>query len=229
MRWKINNLRGEKEYPYSSDLYFIGENPSVLSNKSIKPNIDSNVFIGPYSSIIGNVRINNGVFISCNVTIRADEGTPFYIGSSTNIQDGVIMHGLKDSHFTINNKEYSIYIGNQVNITHGALIHGPCIIEDNVFVGFKAIVFNAIVEEHCYIDMNAIVTDGVRLHSYSYVPKGEIIDTQEKANKLGKASKSKNEFAEKINKTNIELERLYSKHIKGHHYNCKHCYTQHKK
>lgn len=123
------------------------------------------------------------------------------------------MHGLKDSHFTINNKQYSIFIGNNVNITHGALIHGPCIIKDNVFVGFKAIVFNAIVEEGCYIEMNAIVTDGVRLHSNSYVPKGEIIDTQEKANKLGKASKSKNEFAEKINKTNIEHVHSYSKKI----------------
>ncbi|GAA3325448.1 hypothetical protein GCM10020331_057390 [Ectobacillus funiculus] len=36
------------------------------------------------------MRITDNVYVAPNVSIRADEGTPFYIGSNTNLQDGVI-------------------------------------------------------------------------------------------------------------------------------------------
>ena len=86
--------------------YFISSNPPTSFNPvSVYPTIDKTVFISPFSSIIGDVRINKDVFIGCNVAIRADEGTPFYIGSKSNIQDGVILHGLKNMNFTVDKKK----------------------------------------------------------------------------------------------------------------------------
>jgi carbonic anhydrase len=191
--------------------YFVTSNPPTSFNPvSIYPTIDKTAFIGPFSSIIGDVRINKEVFIGCNVTIRADEGTPFHIGNKTNIQDGVILHGLKDMKFTVNYKQYSIYIGNEVSAAHGALIHGPCIVGNNTFVGFNAIIFNAIVEDGCFIDLGAIVTNGVRIPANRYVPVGAIIDTQIKANDLKKVSEANENFAKNVVKSNIELSQAYS-------------------
>jgi carbon dioxide concentrating mechanism protein CcmM len=191
--------------------YFVSSNPPTSFNpNSIYPSIDKTAFIGPFSSIIGDVRICSEVFIGCNATIRADEGTPFYIGSKTNIQDGAILHGLKNMKFTVNKKEYSIYIGNEVSVAHGALVHGPCVIGNNTFVGFNAIVFNSIVEDGCYIDLAAIVTDGVRIRANRYVPAGAIINTQEKADALAMVSQSNEDFAKGVIKSNVELSQAYS-------------------
>jgi carbonic anhydrase/acetyltransferase-like protein (isoleucine patch superfamily) len=101
--------------------------------------------VSPFSSIIGDVTIKDNVYIAPTTSIRADEGTPFFIGSNTNIQDGVVLHGLLNQRIPVGNKRYSIFIGNKVSIGHGALVHGPCFIGDGVFVGFKSIVFDAIV------------------------------------------------------------------------------------
>ncbi|MDW8801481.1 hypothetical protein P8V03_09985 [Clostridium sp. A1-XYC3] len=122
----------------------------------------------------------------------------------------VIFHSLKNIKFTINNKQYSIYIGNEVSVAHGALIHGPCIVGSNTFVGFNAIVFNSIVEDGCYIDLGAIVTNGVRIPAKSYVPVGAVIDTQEKANALNKVSEADEDFAKNVVKSNTELSQAYS-------------------
>ena len=112
--------------------------------------------------------------------------------------------------FTVNNKQYSIYIGNEVSIAHGALIHGPCVVGNNTFIGFNAIIFNSIVEYGCYIDLGAIVTNGVRISANSYVPVGAIIDTQEKADALTKVSEDNENFAKGVVQTNIELSQAYS-------------------
>nr|WP_275040222.1 hypothetical protein [Clostridium botulinum] len=48
--------------------------------------------MGPFSNIIGYVKICNEVFIGCNATLRADESIPFYIGYKSNTEDGVILH-----------------------------------------------------------------------------------------------------------------------------------------
>lgn len=197
--------------PVNLYSYFVGKNPSTSFNYCSKhPTINSSAFIGPFSSVIGDVTISKDVFVACNVTIRADEGTPFYIGYKSNIQDGVIFHGLKDQQFSVDGKRYSIYVGKETSIAHGALIHGPCIIGNNVFVGFNALVFNAIVEDGCYISLNATVTDGVRLAANKFVPIGALIDTQAKADALETVPADDTEFAQKVIKVNVELASSYS-------------------
>ncbi|HBJ1651085.1 DapH/DapD/GlmU-related protein [Clostridium botulinum] len=204
--------------------YFIGKNPPTSFNAiSTYPKIDKSVNIGPFSSVIGDVKIEKNVFVGCNVVLRADEGTPFYIGCNSNIQDGVIFHGLKDIKFYINGIKYSIYIGNKVSIAHRALIHGPAIVGNNAFVGFNAIVFNAIVEDRCYIDTGAIVTGGVRISENKYVPVGAIIDTQDKADVLLDVPSEQSDFTKKVIAVNVELSKAYDLKFGDTHCSCGIC------
>ena len=207
------NIKDEKYEPIrlrNVYAYFVSENPSTVFNTtSVFPKIDESVFIGPFSSVIGDVNIEKDVFVGCSVVLRADEGSPFYIGCGSNIQDGVIFHGLKNNKFYVNDKEYSIYVGRKVSIAHGALIHGPVIIGNHTFVGFRAVVSNAIVEDNCYIDTGAIVTSGVRISEGKYVPVGAIVDTQKKADNLLSVSSEQVDFSGKVVDVNMEFGKNY--------------------
>ncbi|MDQ6423585.1 carbonate dehydratase [Paenibacillus sp. LHD-117] len=164
--------------------------------------------------------IDKDVFIAPSATLRADEGTPFYIGPNSNIQDGSILHGLANERIRVGNKRYSIYIGKGVSVAHGAIIHGPCFVGDNVFVGFKAIVFNASVGRGSYISMDAIVMNGVRIAPDRFVPPGAHIDTQAKADKLGKVPKDSREFAREVRRVNREFPPSYHALFGPHQCSC---------
>lgn len=184
---------------------FISPNPITSFNPVQRyPKIDKTVFVSQFSSVIGDVTIKNNVSVAPNVSIRADEGTPFYIGSNTNIQDGIILHGLLNRKISVGSKGFSIFIGNQVTIAHGALVHGPCFIADNVFVGF-----NAIVGKDSFISHNAVVTNGVRIPPNKFVPPGANIDSQEKANALSRVPEDSKEFAREVQRVNQEFPASY--------------------
>nr|WP_255300916.1 carbonate dehydratase [Bacillus thuringiensis] len=184
--------------------------------------------MSPFSSVIGDVRIKDKVFIAPNVSIRADEGTPFSIGSNTNIQDGVIFHGLMNQFVSILDKEYSIYIGDEVSIAHGALIHGPCFIGNNVLVSFKSIVYNAVVEDGAFISYNATVTNGVRIPSNRFVPPYSNIDSQEKADALLPASEAQKEFAHDVQFVNQQFPSGYKKICGKYQCSCGILYDKHR-
>ncbi|MDF2944332.1 MAG: Carbonate dehydratase [Herbinix sp.] len=196
---------------FNINAHFIAPNPRTSFNiKSIRPLIDTTAYVGPFSSIIGDVTIGKNVFIAPNVSIRADEGTPFFIDSCTNIQDGVILHGLVNGRVMEGNIEYSIFIGKHVSCAHGCIIHGPCKIGDNVFIGFHSIVLNAIIGTCCYISHNALVTGGIKVAPNRFVPAGAIIDTQAKADMLRPVPQSQEEFAQEVQHINNEFPDAYS-------------------
>lgn len=207
---------------------FISSNP-ITSFNPVKrwPTIDNTAYISPFSSVIGDVFIQNNVYIAPNVSVRADEGTPFYIGSNVNLQDGVILHGLLNKRFTVGRSSYSIFVGNEVTIAHGALVHGPCYIGNRVFVGFKSIVYNAIVGKGSFISYNAVVTNGVRIAPYRFVPPGAHIDTQEKANVLSRVPKDSEEFAIEVQRVNQEFPSSYHLLLGESRCSCGLAYTEH--
>ena len=214
MHYQTGNHCSNSKKPsgtFNINAHFIAPNPVTSFNaKSVRPSIDSSTYVGPFSTIIGDVTIRKNVFIAPSVSIRADEGFPFYIDSDTNIQDGVILHGLEHSRVNHEGKEYSIYIGKHVSCTHGCIIHGPCKIGDHVFVGFHSIILNAIIAEGCYISPNVLVTGGIKVGFNRYIPSGAIIDTQEKADALGSVPRSQSEFAEGVQDVNNMFPGAYS-------------------
>jgi len=209
-RQSNHNCEDHKD-SFNINAHFIAPNPPTSINpRSVHPLIDPTVYVSAFSSIIGDVTIQKNVFIAPNVSIRADEGSPFYIGANTNIQDGVILHGLAHGKVIHDGNKYSIYIGRYVSCAHGCIIHGPCKLGDNVFVGFHAIVLNAVVGEGCYISPNALVTGGIKIRSNRFIPAGAIINTQEKADNLGAVPESDHEFVEEVLRVNEEFPHAYS-------------------
>lgn len=214
MRYPVNGpmrFSGRPTRAFNLNAHFIAPNPPTSFNpESVCPCIDPTAYIGPFSSVIGDVAIGENVFIAPNVSIRADEGTPFYIGANTNIQDGVILHGLAHGRVLHNGKEYSIYVGEEVSCAHDCIIHGPCKLGNRVFVGFHSIVLNAVVGGGSYISTNALVTGEIRISPNRYVPSGAIIETQEQADALGPVPESQEEFAEEVQHVNQQFPTAYS-------------------
>lgn len=203
-------MRGKRESDSNCFQPFISANPITSFNTVERyPTISDTAYLSPFSSVIGDVFIRDNVFIAPNVNVRADEGTPFYIGSNVNLQDGVVLHGLLNKRISVENRSFSIFIGNEATIAHGALVHGPCFIGSNVFVGFKSIIYNAIVEDGAFISYNAVVTNGVRIASNRFVAPGAHIDTQEKADALSLVPKDSEEFAIEVQRVNQEFPASY--------------------
>jgi carbon dioxide concentrating mechanism protein CcmM len=85
--------------------------PTLVENLA-EPKIDQTAYIHTFSNIIGDVRIDANVMVAPGTSIRADEGHPFHIGEGTNIQDGVVIHGLEQGRVVgDDNNSYSVWVG----------------------------------------------------------------------------------------------------------------------
>ena len=172
--------------------------PTPWSRNLAEPQIHQTAYIHHFSNIIGDVIVSPNVIISPGTSIRADEGTPFYIGENTNIQDGVVIHGLEQDRVIGDDKrDYSVWIGNNVCITHMALIHGPAYVGNDCFIGFRSTVFNAKVGAGCIIMMHALI-ENVEIPPGKYVPSGAIITTQQQANRLPDVQADDKQFAHHV-------------------------------
>jgi carbon dioxide concentrating mechanism protein CcmM len=162
-----------------------------------------------FSNLIGDVKVGANVLIAPGTSIRADEGTPFSIGEATNIQDGVVIHGLEKGRVVGDDgKEYSVWLGKQTCVTHLALIHGPAYVGDNCFIGFRSTVFNARVGQGCIVMMHALIQD-VEIPPGKYVPSGSVITTQPQADRLPDVRESDRAFARRMVEMNEALSAGY--------------------
>ncbi len=183
--------------------------PTPWSQTLSRPQIDESAYVHVSTSIIGDVEIGANVMVAPGVSIRADEGSPFYIGASSNIQDGVVIHGLAEGRVTGDNrKDYSVWIGAQTSITHKALIHGPAYVGDNCFIGFRSTVFNAKVGDGCIVMMHVLI-ENVEIPPGKYVPSGSIITSQHQADRLSDVLPADREFAHHIIGINESLRSGY--------------------
>ncbi|MBR8838541.1 MAG: ribulose bisphosphate carboxylase small subunit [Stigonema ocellatum SAG 48.90 = DSM 106950] len=172
--------------------------PTPWSKNLAEPIIDRTAYIHSFSNIIGDVRIGANVMISPGTSIRADEGSPFHIGEGTNVQDGVVIHGLEQGEVLgDDNNSYSVWIGNNASITHMALIHGPAYVGDNCFIGFRSTVFNARVGNGCIVMMHTLIQD-VEIPAGKYIPSGSVITNQQQADRLPDVQATDSQFASHV-------------------------------
>jgi carbon dioxide concentrating mechanism protein CcmM len=183
--------------------------PTPWSRNLAEPKIHESTFVHPAANIIGDVRIGANVIIAPGTSIRADEGTPFFIGENTNIQDGVVIHGLEQGRVIGDDQnQYSVWVGENVSITHMSLIHGPAYVGDNSFIGFRSTVFNARVGAGCIVMMHALIQD-VEIPPGKYVPSGAIITNQQQADRLPDAEVQDQQFAHHVVGINQSLRTGY--------------------
>jgi carbon dioxide concentrating mechanism protein CcmM len=183
--------------------------PTPWSSGLAEPSIHPTAYAHAFSNIIGDVRIGANVMIAPGTSIRADEGTPFVIGANTNIQDGVVIHGLEQGRVVgDDNESYSVWVGDNTSLTHMALIHGPAYVGDDCFIGFRSTVFNAKVNNGCIIMMHALIQD-VEIPAGKFVPSGSIITSQHQADRLSDVQPADRKFASHVISINDSLRSGY--------------------
>jgi len=176
----------------------IGENVVTdFSTGMSRPVIDETTYVHPLASVIGNVILGKHIMVSPMASIRGDEGQPLFIGDDSNVQDGVIIHGLEtavkgvpvEGNFhVVDGKIYSVHVGRRVSLAHQVQIHGPAVIGDDTFVGMQSLVFKASVGKGCVIEPGVILM-GVSVGDLRYIPAGSVVKSQADAEGLPGISK----------------------------------------
>lgn len=124
------------------------------------PRVHPSAFIDDSAQVIGDVEIGEDSSVWMCVVIRGDVNR-IRIGRRSNVQDGTIVHVMKDTHPTV--------IGDDVTIGHAAVVHG-CTIEDRCLIGMGAILLNGVT-----VGTGSIVAAGTLLPEGMQVPPRSLV------------------------------------------------------
>jgi gamma-carbonic anhydrase len=131
----------------------------IRSFRGRKPQIAASAYIDPQAVIIGDVTIGADSSVWPCVVIRGDVNF-IRIGARTNIQDGSILHVMRDTH--------PLILGDAVTIGHGVVLHG-CTIESRCLIGMGSIILNG-----AKIGSGSIVAAGTLVPEGTDVPPGSL-------------------------------------------------------
>jgi carbonic anhydrase/acetyltransferase-like protein (isoleucine patch superfamily) len=124
------------------------------------PRIHSTAFVDESAHVIGDVEIGEESSVWMNVVIRGDVNI-IRIGSRTNVQDGTVVHVMRQTHATL--------IGDDVTVGHAAILHG-CIIHDRCLIGMGALLLNgAEIGEDTIVAAGTLVPEGMKIPPRSLV------------------------------------------------------------
>ena len=125
----------------------------IRSARGFTPKIPPSVFIAESANIIGNVEIGENSSIWYQTVLRGDV-MPIKIGSSTNIQDGSIIHGTYE--------KFGTTIGNEVTIGHQVVLHGTTV-SDRCLIGMGSILMDgSFIGKNNIVAAGSLVTEGFR-------------------------------------------------------------------
>src|SRR5215510_9944631 len=124
--------------------------PDIRPYRGKHPQIAASAYIDPASVIIGDVIIGEDSSVWPLSVIRGDVNH-IRIGARTNIQDGSIIHVMKD--------EYPTLLADDITIGHAVTLHG-CTIESRCLIGMRATILNgAVVGAGSIVAAGALVTE----------------------------------------------------------------------
>lgn len=124
------------------------------------PRVHPTAYVDQSAQVIGDVEIGEESSIWMVAVVRGDVNA-IRIGRRSNIQDGTIVHVMKDTHSTT--------IHDDVTIGHGAIIHG-CTIEDRCLIGMGAILLNgATIGSGSIVAAGTLVVEGMQIPPRSLV------------------------------------------------------------
>lgn len=124
------------------------------------PRVHPSAYIDDSAQVVGDVEIGEDSSVWMCVVIRGDVHR-IRIGRRSNVQDGTIVHVMKDTHPTT--------IGDNVTIGHAAVVHG-CTIEDQCLIGMGAILLNGVV-----VGAGSIVAAGTLLPENTRIPPRSLV------------------------------------------------------
>jgi gamma-carbonic anhydrase len=148
--------------------------PDIRAYRGKFPQIAASAYIDATSVIIGDVTIGEEASVWPMCVVRGDVHF-IRIGNRTNIQDGSILHVMKN--------QYPLILGDGVTVGHSVTLHG-CTIEGQALIGMRATILNGAV-----IGKNSIIAAGTLITERTVIPAGSIV--------MGSPGKVKRELNEK--------------------------------
>ena len=134
--------------------------PDIRSYRGKSPQIAASAYIDPAAMIIGDVVIGEDSSVWPMCVVRGDVHF-IRIGTRTNIQDGCVLHVMKD--------QYPLVLGDEVTVGHSVTLHG-CTIESHVLIGMGCIILNGAV-----IGSNSIIAAGTLITERTVIPPGSLV------------------------------------------------------
>lgn len=131
----------------------------IRTYRGRKPHIPASAYIDPQAVVIGDISIGEHSSLWPGVVVRGDVNY-VRIGARTNIQDGSILHVMKDTH--------PLIIGDSVTVGHGCVLHG-CTIESRCLIGMGTIILNGAT-----IGTGSIIAAGALVPEGTAVPSGSL-------------------------------------------------------
>jgi len=131
-------------------LIELARQPDIRPYRGKRPQIAASAYIDPAAVIIGDVVIGEDSSVwPCSV-VRGDVHY-IRIGARTNIQDGSVLHVMRD--------EYPLILGDDVTVGHSVTLHG------------------CTIESRCLIRMGAvsIVAAGTLITERTAIPAGSLV------------------------------------------------------
>ncbi|HEY1799788.1 MAG TPA: gamma carbonic anhydrase family protein [Terriglobales bacterium] len=127
--------------------------------KGISPTIPASCYIDDSAQIIGDVVLGEHSSVWMNAVVRGDVYA-IRIGSSTNIQDNCVLHGMKE--------QYGVTLGDYVTVGHSVNLHG-CTIQDRCLIGMGSIILNG-----AKIGAGSIIAAGTLIPEQTVVEPGSL-------------------------------------------------------
>jgi carbonic anhydrase/acetyltransferase-like protein (isoleucine patch superfamily) len=138
----------------------LSRQPDIRPYRGKRPQIAASAYIDPAAVIIGDVVIGEDSSVWPCTVIRGDVHH-IRIGARTNIQDGCVLHVMRDEH--------PLLLGDDVTIGHSVTLHG-CTIESRCLVGMGAIILNGV-----HVGAGSVVAAGTLLLEGAKIPAGSLV------------------------------------------------------
>ena len=132
----------------------------IRSYKGKRPTIAASAYIDAACVIIGDVVIGEDSSVWPLCVVRGDVNY-IRIGARTNIQDGSILHVMKD--------EYPLILGDDITVGHSVTLHG-CTVESRCLIGMRATILNGVV-----VGEGSIVAAGTLLTERTIIPPRSLV------------------------------------------------------
>jgi carbonic anhydrase/acetyltransferase-like protein (isoleucine patch superfamily) len=138
----------------------LGRRPDIRPYRGKRPQIAASAYIDPAAVIIGDVVIGEDSSVWPCTVIRGDVHH-IRIGARTNIQDGCVLHVMRDEH--------ALVLGDDVTIGHSVTLHG-CTIESRCLIGMGAVILNGVT-----VGTGSIVAAGALVLEGTKIPAGSLV------------------------------------------------------
>lgn len=161
----------------------------ILPYKGLQPTIPESCFVASSADVIGEVHLGEHSSVWFGCVLRGDVNY-IRIGSRTNIQDGTVIHGMKD--------EYPVILGDEVTVGHNVTLHG-CTVANLCLIGMGSVILN-----------NAKIGEGAIIAAGAVVP--ENIEIPSRSLYLGNPAR----FRRHLNDKDLEMIRAYARRYVGY-------------